>query len=665
MTDAGRRNGVETCATPWRIPRLGLSAWYILSRAFPAVSEAICMPQVFRVRSIFAIGTLLSLLAAVVAAAAILVARQAEDQRWVRHTLEVQVRLSRIHSLLQDAETAQRGYLITGKPRFAAEFDSAADATPGELDALRAAINDNSTQVESLGRLRSQAADRIGFLRQAIELQQRGASEDATALIKTGKGKELMDQTMRALDGMLAEEERLLVERTSTSNATALWAQVTGGLSFLCAVLVGLFVIRDARKKVRALASANAALLDAAAQASREAAKRQSVEDQLRQAQKMEAVGQLTGGIAHDFNNMLAVIMGSLELMRRRLARGDSDILRFVDNAMDGAQRAATLTLRLLAFSRQQPLVPSIIDPNVLVRGMEELLRRTIGETIRLQIVQAGGLWRTMVDGSQLENAILNLAVNARDAMEGGGNLTIETFNASLDEAYPDAQVDLPPGQYVAVAVSDNGAGMAPEVAAKAFDPFFTTKEVGKGSGLGLSQVFGFVKQSKGHVKIYSEPGQGTTVKIYLPRYAGQENPMPATPAANFETTPNGAVSEIVVVVEDEEKVRRMAVDALRELGYTVAHAGGGGEGLRVIEKIGRVTLLLTDIVMPGMNGKQLADEVRSRFPDIKILFTTGYTRNAVIHNGQVDADVNFLAKPFTVGQLAAKVRKVIDATNI
>jgi signal transduction histidine kinase/CheY-like chemotaxis protein len=623
------------------------------------------MPPAFRVRSILAIGLVLSLLAAVVAAAAVLVARQAEEQRWVRHTLEVQARLSRIHSLLQDAETAQRGYLITAKPRFVAEFDATADATPRELDALGSSISDNSRQIESLGQLRLQAADRIAFLRQAVELQQRGGADEATALIKTGKGKELMDRTIAALDGMFAEEQRLLVERTATSNATAFWAQLAGGLSFLSVVLVGVFVIRDARKKVRALSSANAALLEAVARASREAAKRESVEDQLRQAQKMEAVGQLTGGIAHDFNNMLAIIMGSLELMRRRMARGDSDILRFVDNAMDGAQRAATLTLRLLAFSRQQPLAPSIIDPSVLVRGMEELLRRTIGETIRLQIVQAGGLWRTMVDGSQLENAILNLAVNARDAMESGGNLTIETFNASLDEAYADAQAEVAPGQYVAVAVSDNGSGMAPDIAAKAFDPFFTTKEIGKGSGLGLSQVFGFVKQSRGHVKIYSEPGQGTTIKIYLPRYAGQENPMPATTAASIEVAPNGDVSEIVVVVEDEEKVRRMAVDALRELGYTVAHASGGKEGLRVIEKIGHVQLLLTDIVMPGMNGKQLADEVKSRFPDVKILFTTGYTRNAVIHNGQVDADVNFLAKPFTIGQLAAKVRKVMDETSI
>ena len=281
-----------------------------------------------------------------------------------------------------------------------------------------------------------------------------------------------------------------------------------------------------------------------------ETRRRTEAEEQLRQSQKMEALGQLTGGIAHDFNNMLAIVLGNHEMMQRRLARGDTNILRFLDNANDGAQRAATLTHRLLAFSRQQPLVPLVVNVNTLVTGMAELLRRSIGETIRLEMIQAGGLWRASLDAGQLEQAIVNLAINGRDAMENGGSLTIETFNASLDDAYASAHAGVPAGQYVAIAVSDNGVGMTPEITSRAFDPFFTTKPVDKGTGLGLSQVFGFVKQSGGHAKIYSEPGQGTTVKLYFPRTMDAETKVVAGPVSSG--VPAGHPSELILVVEDE-----------------------------------------------------------------------------------------------------------------
>ncbi len=393
-----------------------------------------------------------------------------------------------------------------------------------------------------------------------------------------------------------------------------------------------------------------------------EVARRNETEEQLRQAQKMEAIGQLTGGIAHDFNNMLAIIIGNLEVLQRRLARGDRDVARYIVNALDGAQRSATLTQRLLAFSRQQPLMPTVIDANSLVGGMADLLRRAIGESVRLETIQAGGLWRISVDGGQLEQAVVNLAVNARDAMETGGRLTIETYNASLDDAYADTH-GIPAGQYVVIAVSDNGEGMSPEVAGRAFDPFFTTKTVGKGSGLGLSQVFGFVRQSGGHVKIYSEVGHGTSIKLYLPRYTGSEA-LAANIPLLIGDAPGGSPAEIVVVVEDEDKVRHMVVDALRDLGYTVAHAAGGREGLDVLERIEGASLLLTDIVMPDMNGRELVDAVKLRQPNLKVLYTTGYTRNAVIHDGKLDADVNLLTKPFTIDQLAAKVRRVLDGVE-
>ncbi|WP_244478968.1 ATP-binding protein [Methylobacterium sp. Leaf106] len=392
---------------------------------------------------------------------------------------------------------------------------------------------------------------------------------------------------------------------------------------------------------------------------------RETAEAHLRQLQKMEAVGQLTGGIAHDFNNMLAIVIGSLNLIRKRMARGENDIERFIDVATDGANRAASLTQRLLAFSRQQPLAPEPIDANKLVSGMSEILRRTLGGGVELETVLAGGLWRTHADVSQLENAILNLAVNARDAMPefnvGSGRLTIETANAHLDEAYA-RTVEISPGQYVLVAVTDSGTGMSPEVLAKVFDPFFTTKPVGKGTGLGLSQVYGFVRQSKGHARIYSEPGQGTSVKLYLPRFYGEGEAAGSPRDVHLLAAPPlGDRREIVLVVEDEEALRLLSVEALRELGYSVRHAESSAAALLVLDAQPDIALLFTDIVMPDMNGRRLAEEAIRRRPELKVLYTTGFTRNAVVHNGVLDPGTHFLPKPFTLQQLASKVRDVLD----
>ena len=381
-------------------------------------------------------------------------------------------------------------------------------------------------------------------------------------------------------------------------------------------------------------------------------------QEALRQSQKMEAVGQLTGGIAHDFNNMLAVVIGSLDLLGRRLG-DDERSRRYVDAAADGARRAANLTQRLLAFSRQQPLQPAPTDVNALVSGMSDLLRHSIGADIRLETVSAGGLWRTNIDPNQLENVLLNLVVNARDAMPNGGRLTIETQNAHLDDRYAAAHAHVDAGQYVMIAVTDTGSGMPAEVIEKAFDPFFTTKGVGKGTGLGLSQVYGFIKQSGGHVKIYSEPGHGTTVKIYLARLRGSANVEEAPGAA-----PPPAVrgEETILVVEDEAGVRAFSTEALTELGYRVLSAHGGDAALSLLDAHPEVALLFTDVVMPDMNGRKLADEARARRPDLKVLFTTGYTRNAVVHNGVLDPGVALIGKPFTVSELAEKVRGVLDA---
>ena len=396
----------------------------------------------------------------------------------------------------------------------------------------------------------------------------------------------------------------------------------------------------------------------------REIAQREASEAQVRQLQKIEAVGQLTGGIAHDFNNMLAIIVGSLDMAKRRLVTNPARALAGIEHAEEGAQRAAQLTSRLMAFSRQQALAPEILDPNKLVANMSELLRRTIGEAIKTETVLAGGIWRTLIDPGQLENALLNLCVNARDAMPSGGNLTIETGNGHLDDAYAATSAGVEPGQYVVIAVTDTGTGMPASVIERAFDPFYTTKGVGKGTGLGLSQVYGFVKQSNGQVKIYSEPGQGTTVKLYLPRHFGA-----ATEHQRLTETlgdiPRARDGEAVLVVEDEAAVRLMSVDVLENLGYQVIAATNGAQALDLLERHPEVTLLFTDIVMPEMSGRALADRALALRPTLKVLFTTGYTRNAVVHNGMLDPGVAFLPKPFGVDALARKIQAVFNNGGI
>jgi len=396
---------------------------------------------------------------------------------------------------------------------------------------------------------------------------------------------------------------------------------------------------------------------DALAQLREEQARRASIEESLRQAQKMNAIGQLTAGIAHDFNNLLTGIGGALEMIRRRTAQPSPDVERFIELGRNGVARAATLTQRLLAFSRQQPLQIEAIDANRLVTGMSELLRRTLGEKVRIETVLGGGLWRAKADVAQLESAILNLAINGRDAMPEGGALTIETANAHLDDAYAAANVEVTPGQYVLIAVSDTGTGMEPEVVARAFEPFFTTKQRGQGTGLGLSMTFGYVKQVGGHLKIYSELRHGTTVKLYLPRALGEAGVVPektVPPVARIGAGP------VVLVVEDDPVVREFAVSACREIGCTVHQAGSGAEALAVLEANADIALLFTDIGLPGaMNGRQMADVATARRPQLKVLFTTGYTANAIVHHGMLDPGVNFIGKPFSINALAAKIKSM------
>jgi signal transduction histidine kinase len=386
-----------------------------------------------------------------------------------------------------------------------------------------------------------------------------------------------------------------------------------------------------------------------------EGLRRAAAEETLRQSQKMEAVGQLTGGVAHDFNNLLTIIIGNLELARRKGVEAGID--RVLGNALTGAQKAAQLTQRLLAFSRRQPLDPKSLDATKLIAGMSDLLRRSLGEHVEIETVGGGGLWRTEVDPTELEAAILNLALNARDAMPNGGKLTIETSNAFLDEHYAQAHDGVAIGQYVLISLTDTGQGMPHEVVERAFEPFFTTKETGQGTGLGLSQVYGFVKQSGGHIKIYSEVGQGTTIKMYLPRHRSADRPQPDL---HMETVEKGS-GERILVVEDDEGVRGYISEVLQDLDYRVLTAPDAAVALHILERQEQpVDLLLTDVVLPGMNGRQLADAVKARHSDMRVLFMTGYSRNAIVHQGRLDPGVSLIQKPLSAASLAMKIREVL-----
>lgn len=384
---------------------------------------------------------------------------------------------------------------------------------------------------------------------------------------------------------------------------------------------------------------------------------KRQLEERLRQAQKMEVVGQLTGGVAHDFNNLLTVILGNAEILEDELSK-NPELQELARMCLDAAVRGGELTGQLLAFSRKQPLDPKTIDVSQLISGMDGLLRRTLREDIQIEIVRAGGLWKIDADAAQLESALLNLAVNARDAMPEGGALTIEASNATLDEDYVASEPDLKPGQYVLISVSDTGHGMPADLIEKIFEPFFTTKEVGKGSGLGLSMVFGFIKQSGGHICVYSEVGEGTCFKLYFPRSSNDERPVASL--ARQKNIARG--SETILIVEDDPAVLRYVATQLRSLGYRVHVASSGKEALEVFNRTAAIDMLLTDVVMPGgIGGRELSELVRQIQPSIKVLFTSGYTENSIVHNGILDPGMKLLSKPYRREQLALKVRAVLD----
>jgi len=579
----------------------------------------------------------------------------ASDAAWVSHTFEVIEVAQRLRSTARDAERAQRGYLLTGAAQYLETYRAQATRCKELLDELRQLTLDNPEQGRRIPNIVVVLDEWLSERRRTVQVYDEEGPQAAQALIRSRAGLDTLRAVDALIEAAITNERDLLVTRQRREQQHQ---QQVGEVAFATGALgLGLLALG---LWLTLLAFHNARDIEIRRLESEQQLGEQLLQTQaaLAQTQKMEALGQLTGGVAHDFNNVLHVIRNAVSLLKLRLHGADADASQYLEMIQRNTDRAASTTARLLAFSRQQLLDPKATDINKVVAGMAELLRHLLGESVAMETVLGSGLWLVTVDPNQLETAIVNLALNARDAMPSSGKLTIETSNAFLDEAYAQMHPEVTPGQYALIAVSDTGVGMSGDIVARAFDPFFTTKETGRGTGLGLSQVFGFVKQSGGHVKIYSELGHGSTVKMYFPRLLGVSRER-----AGEDLLPESAASgESILVVEDNDDVRAFTATLLRQLGYRVTAAGDGRAALAALEQLGEIDLLFTDIGLPeGMSGRELAQEVRRRWPRVKVLYTTGYARNSIIHHGRLDSGVELILKPFTQASLAAKIRHVLE----
>ncbi len=576
-----------------------------------------------------------------VRAAQLLASRGAVD-----HTFDVIGEIVALNSALQDAERGQRGYLLTARREYLTPYEKGIAEVPIRLERLKTLTGDNPEQQRRWPLVEQQIKIKFDEMSRAIEALRTDGLTAAARVVETDVGLNSMTAIAGNINAALAAENALLTERVASFSEEQRRISRIALLTSIIGLLGVFGGLAFATLAARHILQTHDALADAKAQ--------------LAQAQKLEALGQLTGGIAHDFNNLLQGITGGIALLRKRFPKESADAEDWINMISRNATRAASLTQRLLAFSRRQPLNPKPLDFNKVINDATVILRQSVGENISVETVLGGGLWRAEADGPELETAILNLAINARDAMPGGGKLTLETSNAFLDERYC-AQEGIAFGQYVMAAVTDTGLGMNPETAQKAFEPFFTTKEIGKGTGLGLSQVYGFVKQSRGHIKIYSEVGQGTTVKMYFPRVidAGDDAVIQDIPAPK-----PGASSHSILVVEDDADVRSFTATILAENGYRVTAVPDAASALQVLEREPDTELLLTDVGLPGdKNGRILADEARGRWPALRVVFMTGYARNAIIHGGRLDPGVHLIVKPFSENALLEKLRRVLDGS--
>jgi signal transduction histidine kinase/CheY-like chemotaxis protein len=681
----------------------------------------------------------------------------------VQHTYEVLGALRDLEIAVREAESSQRGYLLTGRDNFLKSYDSALSHSSILLGDLERLTADNPSQQNRLQTLIPAWERRSQQFAQTIQARQDKGLQGVIEVMGATTGRETMVAIEATLTALTAEEQRLLTQRLEATESRGEWVQrlVIAMTAIVILALLwaarllnqayarsygaeheqrtlaerlrasldslsqGVGVFGPAQKLrhwnkcfqilldlpaamvrtdtpyaafVEHLASAGDPLLETEEQIAQgpttsgdpivyerthpnghqleirrtptpdsgfvltisDMTQRVQSEAVLRESQKMQAIGQLTGGIAHDFNNLLTVIQGNLELARIKL-EPQNPLVSHIERSLWAAQRGGALTGQLLAFARKQALAPAPIDLSAALPDLVPLLRRTLGEHIDVRFVDSAGLWPAMADAAHLESAVLNLALNARDAMPGGGRLTIELANKVLDEQYARAHSEVVPGDYVMVAVSDTGHGMTPEVAARVFEPFFTTKSDGRGTGLGLAMVFGFVKQSGGHVKIYSEPGEGTSVKMYLPRALATAKPSMQRSGVPADL-PHGSAT--ILVVEDEAGVREVAVAILRSLDYRVLEASDGEEGQQVFgAHAADIDMLLTDVVLPGnVRGRELAERITAIRPQVKVLFMSGYTENSIVHHGRLDDGVQLLGKPFKREQLARKVAEILGA---
>jgi signal transduction histidine kinase/CheY-like chemotaxis protein len=681
-------------------------------------------------------------------------AGERDEQGWVLHTYQVMEQSRKILSDAVDAETGQRGYLLTHQPSYLDPYKKGVAAAYRDINGFQALTADNPHQQIRGDELRNMVKARFGAMDRSLKVGTPEVSPTPQLMAALNDGKAKMD-TLRAVIAASLDEERGLLndriaQRQAAESREIIAVMIAAAVVLLLLLIAAFVLVRNNLRltKSEAEREQQAALLQATLDNIRDGvavfdsdgklvafnsnffgcmgfptelavpgtpiakfaelsrarqhatfeelpyasgegggsysnlnvgdrfveAYRNHVPDggflvacvdvtarvrsevALRQSQKMETIGQLTGGVAHDFNNLLQVISANLDLLAGDLQK-DSRTGGRLQNAISAVERGSRLTAQLLAFARRQTLAPRATNLGRLINDMTDLLRRTLGERIEVESVVAGGLWNTLVDQNQLENAILNLSINSRDAMPDGGKLTIEVANAFLDEAYARAHSEVAPGQYVMIAVSDTGTGMPAEVAARAFDPFFTTKPEGKGTGLGLSQVYGFVKQSGGHIKIYTEKNEGTTIKLYLPRSTAT-----AQWTAPVLEAPVEGSGETVLVVEDDDGVRAAVCDLLSDLGYSVLRAEGVEQALSVLNSDAKIDLLFTDVVMPGpIKTRELARVAKEKLPDLKVLFTSGYTQNAIVHNGRLDEDIELLSKPYRKDDLARKLRSLLD----
>ncbi len=680
-------------------------------------------------------------------------ANERAAQGWVRHTFEVEQQLQLILSDALDAETGQRGYLLTHREDFLAPYRAGQARVTFDLGRFRQMTADNPSEQRRADQLQALIQDRFTAFENSIAAAQAGPVASPGLLAALTNGKERMDRLRGAVAGGKAEEDRLLAqrdadrrqqemmeiafaigagvltlgilliaaallvrnnvslgaaERARANEAAILQATldtVRDGVAYftshgmLCAFNAGFFRLLDLPDSLAKIRDTDLSQLRAVgphflsppedAQGLVEAqhvvwagreldvykasvatggfligisdvTARMRAESAVRQSQKMEAIGHLTGGVAHDFNNLLQIISANLDLaVASGEAKSNPKLGQRLQNAVGAVSRGSRLTGQLLAFARRQALDPRSVDLGRVLRDMTDLLRRTLGEHIQVESVITGGLWNTLVDPTQVENAILNLAINARDAMPEGGKLTLEVANAHLDDAYAGRHPEVNPGQYVMLAVSDTGTGMTAEVMSRVFEPFFTTKPEGKGTGLGLAQAYGFVKQSGGHIKIYSEPGEGTTLKLYLPRTRRVQDRLEVA-----DVRPVEGGNERILVVEDDEGVRAAVVDMLTDLGYSVQRAENAEAALKLLQSGATVDLLFTDVVMPGtISTRELTRRAQEMFPKMLVLYTSGYTQNAIVHNGKLDDDATLLSKPYRKDELARKLRSVFTGT--